>query len=268
MGLFNKFISTVKSIFTKETPEIKPKSVSKSKPVSQLTNIDFTPISSVDTYTEELKLLKSKLQPVISEANTRWERLDNLDLRSLAVSRALEETGEWGFSISRLTDKESVIAEATRARVFLKDETSTVQGAELYTREESAKQWLGQFGNQYNNWENKFKKFNTSVINEEDARTAFRAYRMVEELGSSMIYGEGGYGSENTIIAIYDMIQTGGITDSEDAGEIAAQMLDFLERKMGIKRQEFEDSFIESNEVGYILDVIEADDDYLGRGSW
>lgn len=217
----------------------------------------------------EINQLKAKLQPIIDEANKRWSRLDELDLRSLAISRAYDESNEqWGFDVSRLTDRGEIIAEATRARVFINDRTSTPEGAELYSQQESYKQWQGQFGNQYNNWENKFKKFNITTISEDRARVAFAAYRRLEESEAARIMS---YGSENMIIAIYDMVVHQGFTDSEnidDVTDITEQARDLLSRELGEKRAEFERAFKESNKVGDILDIVQVQDDYLGRGRW
>lgn len=235
--------------------------------VSQLTV--ESPIKETSKPTEDLTLLKSRLQPIIDLANSRWKALDNLDLRSLAISRAYDESNDtWGFDISEMTDKGDIIAEVTRARVFINDETSTVKGAELYSQQESYKQWQGQFGNQYNNWENKFKKFNISTISEDAAKVAFAAYRRLEESEAARIMS---YGSENMIIAIYDMVIHQGLSDAdnlEDVGDITEQARDLLSRELGEKRAEFDRAFREENEVGNILDIVLVEDDYLGRGRW
>lgn len=235
--------------------------------VSQLTV--ESPIKETSKPSEDLTLLKSRLQPIIDLANSRWKALDNLDLRSLAISRAYDESNDtWGFDISEMTDKGDIIAEATRARVFINDETSTVKGAELYSQQESYKQWQGQFGNQYNNWENKFKKFNISTISEDAAKLAFAAYRRLEESEAARIMS---YGSENMIIAIYDMVIHQGLSDAdnlEDITDITEQARDLLSRELGEKRAEFDRAFREENEVGNILDIVLVEDDYLGRGRW
>lgn len=217
---------------------------------------------------KDLETLKARLQPIIDEANYRWNVLDELDLRSLAISRALDESENRFFSFDNLSNPSQVISEATRARVFINDETSTPEGAELYTRQESYKQWRGQFGNQYNNWENKFRRYNVSTISEDNARVAFSAYRRLEESEAARIIT---YGSENMIIAIYDMVINNGYSDVEDLNEIddiVGQARDLLDREIGIKRAEFEEAFREGNEVGNILDVVTAERDYLGRGMW
>lgn len=219
---------------------------------------------------DELQELKDKVQPILDLANHRWAVLDDLGLRSLAISRAYDETEDerWGFDVSQLTTKGEVIEEATRARVFINDETSTPQGAELYTQQESYKQWAGQFGNQYNNWENKFKNFNIETISEEHAKVAFAAYRRLEESEAARIMS---YGSENMIIAIYDMVIHQGYADADsvaDVTDVTEMARDLLDRELGERRQTFDKAFQEENQVGNILDIVTVDDDYLGRGSW
>lgn len=239
--------------------------------ISQLTIEPKFEVPSIKPVKEpdDISLLKAKIQPILDLANERWRKLDELDLRSLAISRAYDESNErWGFNVSQLTDRGEIIAEATRARVFINDETSTIQGAELYSQQESYKQWAGQFGNQYNNWENKFKKFNISTISEEQAKVAFAAYRRLEESEAARIMS---YGSENMIIAIYDMVVHEGMTNSEDiqdVTDIAEQARDLLNREIGEKRAEFEKAFREENQVGNILDVVMVEDDYFGRSMW
>ena len=218
---------------------------------------------------EEIERLKSRLQPVIEEANRRWNTLDMLDLRSLAISRALDESdGVRGFDVSQLTDKGEIIAEATRARVFLQDRTSTPEGAELYTQQESYKEYLGQFGNQYNNWENKFKRFNVSTISEDKARIAFAAYRRLEESEQARIMA---YGSENMIADIYDMVIKNNYLDPEDLDDITditEQARDLLSRELGDQRREFECAFSEANDIGNILDIIQYESEDIYGNDW
>lgn len=238
--------------------------------VSQLTEPKFeTSYIKPVKEPKEITSLKTRLQPILDLANERWKRLDDLDLRSLAISRAYDESNDrWGFDVSQLTDRGEIIAEATRARVFINDETSTIEGAELYSQQESYKQWAGQFGGQYNNWENKFKNYNITTISENAARVAFSAYRRLEESEAARIMS---YGSENMIIAIYDMVVHQGLTNSEDiqdVTDIAEQARDLLNRELGEKRAEFDRAFREENQVGNILDIVKVEDDYFGRSMW
>lgn len=212
----------------------------------------------------ELTFLKNKLKPIVDLANARWTKLDELNLRSLAISRAYEESNDrWGFNLDMQKDKYDIIAEATRARVFLNDRTSTIEGARMYTEQESYLAYKGKFGGQYKNWENKFKGFDTSVISEQEARAAFAAYRRLEESEAARIQT---YGSENTIIAIYDMAIKNGFYDSEnidDITDLTEMARDMLSREIGEKRAQFDAAFAKENEVTYLLDTIKLD--YLER---
>ena len=209
---------------------------------------------------ETINQLKLRLQPVIDEANKRWSILDDMGLRSLAISRALEESNsQWGFEISQLATKEQILTEATRARVFLADKTSTAEGADLYTQQESYKQYAGQFGGKYHNWENKFKNYNINVIDEDTARVAFKAYRALEESEAARILE---YGSENTIIAMYDMAIKMGYNDAEDSSQytdVSEMMRELLSRELGERARDFERSFASENEILDIFEEIEME---------
>lgn len=215
---------------------------------------------------EKIKNLKNRLQPLINEANSRWEKLDVKNLRSTAISRALEENNNIkGFDISQLTSPNQIIAEATRARVFINDPTSTIRGASLYTRQESYKKYLGQFGNKYNNFENNFKRFNINIISEDEARIAFRAYRMLEETDAARIMA---YGSENMIAAMYDLVIEKGLSDTEDAQDVAGYARKLLDNEMGTKKEQFEKAFQNANRVGDILELVKSENDWFSDTFW
>ena len=157
---------------------------------------------------QTLQDLKTEAFPIIEEANRRWSRLEFESLTSTAVERAMESGQEY-FSVDNLETKPEVIAEITRARVFLADKSSTVEGAFIQNAQISAEIYKGKFGNQWKTEENNFKKFDTKVINEDIASEVFRAYRNLESLDVNAITGASGYGSENLIIAMYDMAVQG-----------------------------------------------------------
>lgn len=226
-----------------EAPRVKPES-----PVSRLTKED---------------ILRQKLKPIVDLANARWSALDERNLRSLAISRAYEESNDrWGFNLDIMKDEYDIIAEATRARVFINDKTSTIKGAELYTQQESYLQYKGQFGNQYKNWENKFQGFNSKTISEEQARAAFAAYRRLEESEASRIMA---YGSENTILAMYDIALKNNfsVNNLDDLTDLTEITRDLLDQELGEKRAQFDEAFEKENEVQFLLDAVNVD--YLGR---
>lgn len=149
----------------------------------------------------ELGRLRDKYSSVISEANQRWELIENEGLQSMAISRALDENGSPYFSIDFQDNEGDIIKEVTRANVFLSDQTSTIEGARLYTAEIGAERFRGKFGKEWATKENNSRTFDTSTIDEEYAKEVFKSYRMLEETKQGLIMA---YGSENLIIAMYD----------------------------------------------------------------
>lgn len=202
-----------------------------------------------------LQSMKERLDPIIIEANRRAEALKFRQLSSAALIRAEEEGGRDYFDIDELTDRSSIIKEATRARVFLADKTSTIEGAKVFTAQLNAAIYRGKFGNQYHNWENKYKNFDISAIDEEIAKEVFRNYRKLEEIRAADIVGDGAYGSENLIIAMYDAQIRG--EDSFMAG------LEQLNAHYNMKKSSWQKRFERSNSVASILSLYdEGDDEY------
>ena len=197
----------------------------------------------------EVEKMRKRFEPIIDEANRRVDLILNSGLSSAALSRAEQESGYQYFSLDDIDSQEKLIQEATRARVFLSDETSTIEGATIYTAQLNAAEFRGKFGNKYHTWEHKFKNFDTTAINEEIAKTVFSNYRKLEELRAADITGDGAYGSENLIIAMYDAQVRG-----EDSFMIGLEQLDAFYRK---KTLEWRTRFNRANEVSDILGVYE-----------
>ena len=200
-----------------------------------------------------LESMKQRLEPLINEANRRVENLKFRNLSSAALLRAEEESGRDYFDIDELTDRTSIIKEATRARVFLADKTSTIEGAKVFTAQLNAAIYKGKFGNQYHNWENKYKNFDISTIDEDIAKKVFKNYRKLEEIRAADIVGDGAYGSENLIIAMYDAQIRG--EDSFTAG------LEQLDAHYDMKKDSWQKRFERANSVASILGFYEDDGD-------
>lgn len=196
---------------------------------------------------------RKELEPIIDEANRRIGNIVNLGLQSAALSRVEEETGRPYLTLDDAETIPQLITEATRARVFLNDKTSTIEGAKVYTAQLNAEEFRGKFGNQYHTWEHKFKNFDTNSIDEEIAKRVFANYRKLEELRAADIVGDGAYGSENLIIAMYDAEIHG--EDSFDAG------LDQLNAHYAQKTEEWQNRFERSNSVAAILGFYLNDDE-------
>lgn len=204
----------------------------------------------------ELNQMRERFQPIINEANSRAGAIVNQGLTSAALLRAEQESGREYFTLDLADTKQELIEEATRARVFLADETSTIEGAKIYTAQMNAAEFRGKFGNQYHTWEHKFKNFDTSVIDEETAKVVFSNYRKLEELRAADITGDGAYGSENLIIAMYDAQVRG-----EDSFMAGLEQLDAYYRK---KTTEWKSRFERANQVSDILGTYVDYDDIGG----
>lgn len=170
---------------------------------------------------EELENWKRDLAPVVEEANRRINLIKSSGLVSRAVDRVEYEGGSELFNIDYVSNREELLKENTRLRVFINDNGSTIEGATLETAQINASQYKGKFGNEFNTKEHNFSRFDTTVIDKDVAARAFKSYRKIEESRAGEI--KDGYGSENLIIAIYDAEIRG--YDSYEYGEDLMNML-------------------------------------------
>jgi hypothetical protein len=152
----------------------------------------------------ELRQWKQQLEPLVNEANHRIEMIQAAGYVSYALDRVTREGGSDYFDLESVNTREELLREMTRIRVFMNDKGSTVEGARLETAQIYASEYKGKFGNQYNNKENEFARFDVKSINRDAASRAFESYRKIEEHRAAEIIGDGAYGSENLIIALYD----------------------------------------------------------------
>lgn len=152
----------------------------------------------------ELQQWKNQLEPLVSEANKRIELIQSSGYTSYALDRVSREGGKDYFDLEDVSTREELIREMTRMRVFVNDKGSTLEGAKLETAQISAEDYRGKFGNEYNNEENKFARYDVKAIDGDAAAKAFANYRRIEEHRATEIIGDGSYGSENLIIALYD----------------------------------------------------------------
>ena len=152
----------------------------------------------------ELKQWKLQLEPLVSEANHRIEMIQAAGYVSYALDRVQREGGADYFDLENVNTREELVREMTRIRVFMNDKGSTVEGARLETAQIHASEYRGKFGNEYNNKENEFARYDVKSIDKDAASRAFSSYRKIEEHRAAEIIGDGAYGSENLIIALYD----------------------------------------------------------------
>ena len=158
-------------------------------------------ISSPESQLESILAEKHKLE---YEVNYRIKQIKDAGLTSRAVERIEHETGNEFLDFSAIENREDLIREITRARVFLSDDGSSIPGARIETAQIYGEQYKGKFGNEYNTEEHNFARYDTKVIDPEVAKRAFEAYRKIEEIRALELANSGGYGSENMIIALYD----------------------------------------------------------------
>lgn len=258
-NIFQKIFAGIGKIFNpdKAKKEAAKKAVNEASKLADKKPKDRTinsqPQSRNKKQIDYLQSMKDRLQPIITEANRRAEALKFRQLSSAALIRAEEEGGRDYFDIDDLTNRSDIIKEATRARVFLADKTSTIEGAKIFTAQLNAAMYRGKFGNQYHNWENKYKNFDITAIDEDIAKEVFRNYRKLEEIRAADIVGDGAYGSENLIIAMYDAQIRG--EDSFMAG------LEQLNAHYNMKKSSWQKRFERSNSVASILSLYDEDDD-------
>lgn len=165
-----------------------------------------------------------KFTPLMDMANDRIREILEHDYMSLAVKRVQEQQKRDYFDMFDVNTREDLISRVTAIRVFLADEGSTLEGARKETLQSL---YGGKFGNEYNNKQNKFARYDISVIDKEKAERAFENYRKLEERWAALIgrQGDAGvYGSENLIIAMYDA-EVRGI-DSFDVGKDLLEQFD------------------------------------------
>lgn len=204
-GLFGRLVDsvrkTVSRLFGFEYPD-ESSSVPQTPTVDTPEPVSIPKVEPVITRdTSKLDNLRQQYEGLISEANQRWEMIEAAGYKSMAISRARDEGGRDYFTLDYAESEGDILNEVTRARVFIADKTSTLEGAELYTAEINSERFRGKFGSKYRKPEYGNKGFDPAVIDEEYAKEVFHSYRMLEEDKQGLIQE---YGSEKLIIAMYD----------------------------------------------------------------
>lgn len=167
-----------------------------------------------------LNPLREQLQVLVRQANERAQMLIEYNLPSRAL---MEAQRSWARQTSRAGDetlfksdlkrRTQIEREFARVHAFLNDYTSTVEGAKDFTTDIS--RLTGQFGSKWNS-AGTGQNYNTDIIDEKIASKAFELYRKVIERAGGweravgMLKGKEsliGYGSENLIANIYDMVE-------------------------------------------------------------
>ena len=146
----------------------------------------------------------SQIEVLFNEANNRISKIKEQGFTSYAIEKVEAEGGKDYFDIEDIVDRESLLEQTYRVHIFLNDKGSTVDGALLDTALINAEIYKGKFGNQYNNEEYDYARFDNKTIDPDIAKRAFASYRRLEESRAGQIVGEAGYGSENLINVLYD----------------------------------------------------------------
>lgn len=166
---------------------------------------------STDFYEELLNAEKAKLYPLIGEAQERYRAIKEKNYYSTAIDYA-DSTGG-GFSDSKvdlMRTIEEVNEERIRVEVFLKDETSTLEGALAYD---------GQIHASMGGISGGFDGGGDSEL--------WEAYRKIAEINPAGIMS---YGSDNLVNAMYN-----GVVHGHEAFEYGMALLenDYNERQAG-----------------------------------
>lgn len=254
MNIFSRLKKAIGGLFNRR-PEIKTNNepiVKESIDIETKSQQIKHGIEQQELYNQQqarYRQIRQESQIIIDEANKRWRDIEEAGYISKAIFTAMDSNeGNAYFDISQLTNYDDIRAELTRARIFINDITSTLEGAELYTREEHARQYYGKFGNQYNNYNNHYKKFDIYNIDENIARVAFRLYRDIEGLQAAWLQQ---YGSGESIAMLYDMVEQSTLRDAypKDSSQIGiledlrTEFISFLESQYGESSRELEKIF-------------------------
>ena len=163
--------------------------------------------------------LREQLSVLVNQANKKVDALTNNGLNSRALQEATRSLLRQSSRVdddtlfrSNLRTRQQINREFARVHAFLNDYTSSVEGA--YDFESKLKNYKGAFGHE---WQAEYgENYDKSRIDEEKAKLAFDIYRRVVEAAGGWERAVGifqgkesliGYGSENLIIAIYDMVE-------------------------------------------------------------
>jgi hypothetical protein len=182
----------------------------------------------------KLDKLRKSLKEFVKKANDLFEALKQtapdapaLQEAMRSKSRAKGVNQDEAFSIDELHRERDLAREASRLKAFLAEGGQQYREAggrneAISRREELLREnpegfsafrgtYFDENGKQRNYWYDLYGvSYDNSRISTDDAKLAFSIYRKLEEADPTLIYGEGAYGSENLIVAIYDTLIAGG----------------------------------------------------------
>lgn len=212
-----------------------------------------------------------EVEHLFQRANERVSQLIASGLESEAL-RNLEKAGRDTYYFDpRGKNKEELLAEIQMVKDFMQNPTSTIQGAEQFTRELLGNEWKevrgGSYQEQYEEQARKvqeeggFEKFNERIVkisnqfyivNNEQAKLAFAAYR---EAMSGGLAAEGMYDSENLITYAFSYIEQQGLADKDqdNMGNVISALRQYVDDKKLLRSKEWESAF---KNAGAVSDII------------
>lgn len=217
--------------------------------------------------------IRNKFLSIQAEANKKARELENSGLASYsrAYQDALNTFGSYRkkanaedemFDVYDTSRYREIKREAARMQKFINDSTSTIEGVKEYiAAEKYSKAFSGKWYEKYG------VSYDLSRVDEEKAKIAFSIYRRIEEDGSSYekVLGAMGYGSENLIMQIYDMVVDSGMESIDetsmqywsDYGTVLEKAQKILDREYE-KKSKKADEIIENGDIDSVmlLDII------------
>ena len=208
---------------------------------------------------------------LFERANERVRQLMTSGLDSEAL-RKLDESGRESYYFSTEgKNKEELLAEIQTVRDFMQNPTSTLTGAEQYTKEMLGSEWKELHGGSYEElFEEQSKRakelggfdtFNDRIIklngkfysvDNEQAQLAFAAYR---EAMTGGLAAEGMYDSDTLITYAFSVVEQSGYKErNEDSmTDVIQSMRDFVDMRCLMKSKEFEKAFAKANAISTVV---------------
>ena len=196
---------------------------------------------------KKLDDIRQQYKALQAEANARVSQLIEAGVQdySRAYNDAVAKLGSYRTDDTNVFDVydtrrfREIKREVALMEKFLNDKTSNVDDVRLQMAQ-------GKYSGAFSGGWNKLYgvSYDKSRITEDEAKVAFSIYRRLEESGTSYetILGKSGYGSENLIMLIYDMVVQSGITDYDNESvEYWSQYGDIMEKAEDIIEEKFKE---------------------------
>ena len=204
---------------------------------------------------KKLDSIREQYKALQAQANARVSQLIEAGVQnySRAYNDAVAKVGSYRTNDEILFDVydtqrfREIKREVAMMEKFLNDNTSNVDDVLLQIAQ-------GKYSGAFSGGWNKYYgvSYDKSRITEDEAKIAFSIYRRLEESGTSYetILGKSGYGSENLIMLIYDMVVQSGITDfDEDSIEYWKSYGDIKESAEKIIEKKFNERDVFAQEM-------------------